>query len=159
MPRLVLASSSPRRRELLGRLALEFSVTPADIDETVRPGEDPTVYVERLAAEKAARVAAAGTVVVAADTAVVVDDEILGKPVDRGDALGMLARLSGREHQVLTAIWDVDGEEACGAYALNGLLLAAKAKGLQVRTLDVRNSGDTAGDRYRVVGYGAYALS
>ncbi len=51
------------------------------------------------------------------------------------------------------------GEEACGAYALNGLLLAAKAKGLEVRTLDVRNSGDTAGDRYRVVGYGAYALN
>lgn len=104
MPRLVLASSSPRRRELLGRLALDFSVAPADIDERVRPGEDPTVYVERLACEKAARVAATGTVVLAADTAVVVDDEILGKPVDDTDAARMLRRLSGRSHLVVTGV-------------------------------------------------------
>ncbi|HLL51928.1 MAG TPA: Maf family protein [Myxococcaceae bacterium] len=104
--RLVLASSSPRRRELLSSLGLTFEVKGADIDEAVRPGESPPAYVERLAREKAAAVAAKypGAAVLAADTSVVLEEEILGKPKDVADAERMLAALSGRGHSVLTGI-------------------------------------------------------
>jgi septum formation protein len=102
---LVLASASPRRRELLARLGLRFDVRPADIDETPHPGESPDAYVLRLAQEKAAAVAGdEGELVLAADTTVVCDGEILGKPVDDEDARRMLRLLSGREHEVLTGI-------------------------------------------------------
>jgi septum formation protein len=141
MSRLVLASGSPRRRELLARLGVEFEVVHPDIDESVRRGETPVEYVCRLAAEKADAVAAhlAGSapvagittgitpgatpgitggvdahidevdthvdaVVLAADTTVDVDGQILGKPVDRDDACSMLRTLSGRTHQVHTAV-------------------------------------------------------
>ena len=107
MTAFVLASGSPRRRELLGQLGLVFDVEPADLDESVRPGEPPAAYVERLAREKASAVRASrsGAVVLAADTSVVVDDEILGKP-GRDASLGaaMLRRLSGRTHQVMTGV-------------------------------------------------------
>lgn len=102
--RLVLASSSPRRREILGRLTDTFTVTPADIDETPRDGEAAVDYVVRLAKEKALAVAAPGTVVVGADTSVVLDGEILGKPADRADAASTLRRLAGRSHEVVTGI-------------------------------------------------------
>ncbi len=101
---LVLASSSPRRRELLGLLGLVPEVVPADIDESWRPGEQPTPHAERLAREKAAAVHRPDAVVVAADTIVVVDGDILGKPADGADAARMLARLEGRDHVVHTAM-------------------------------------------------------
>ncbi|HET9210525.1 MAG TPA: Maf family protein [Thermoanaerobaculia bacterium] len=101
---LVLASASPRRRELLGGLGLRFEVRSADVDETPHPGEEPEAYVVRLAREKAAAVARPGELVLAADTTVVVDGEILGKPVDADDARRMLRQLAGREHEVLTGI-------------------------------------------------------
>ena len=109
MPTLFLASASPRRAELLGQIAVPFQRVSASIDETPREGEEPAVYVERLALEKAQAglqrlEQAAGAVVLGADTAVVLDGRILGKPQDRADALAMLAALSGREHQVLTAV-------------------------------------------------------
>jgi septum formation protein len=100
--RVTLASRSPRRRELLAALGLELDVRPADADESVRPGEPAQAYVARVAREKA--LAVAGEVVVAADTAVVLDGEILGKPVDEADAARMLRALSGRAHEVLTAV-------------------------------------------------------
>jgi septum formation protein len=100
----VLASASPRRRELLERLGLEFDVVPADIDESVRPGEDAIGYVERLAHDKAAAVGRTGDVVIAADTTVELDGEIFGKPIDADDARRMLARLSGRTHRVHTGV-------------------------------------------------------
>jgi septum formation protein len=103
-PRLVLASSSPRRREILDRLGLAYAVAPADLDETPRPGEEPIVYVERLAAAKANAVAEPGTVVIGADTTVVLDGEILGKPTDPDDAAAMLLRISGRDHEVITGV-------------------------------------------------------
>lgn len=108
--RLILASSSPRRRELLSQLGVSFLVQGADIDESVQPGEPPARYVERLAREKAAAVAARspGALVLAADTTVVRDDEILGKPQDVADAERMLTSLAGRAHEVLTGI-AVDG--------------------------------------------------
>jgi len=102
---IVLASSSPRRREILEALGVPFRVAPADVDETPLPGEAADAFVLRLASAKAAAAAAAdGEVVIGADTAVVIDGRILGKPVDADDALAMLAALSGRAHRVLTGI-------------------------------------------------------
>jgi septum formation protein len=101
---LVLASSSPRRRELLGLLGLSFEVVPAEVDETLRGGEEPAAYAERLAREKARAVRRDGAAVIGADTIVVVDGEVLGKPRDAEEAAAMLRRLSGREHLVHTAV-------------------------------------------------------
>jgi septum formation protein len=104
-----LASGSPRRRELLQQIGVAFRVVGMAVDEAVLPGEAPLGYVERLAAAKAEagweRSRDAHEVpVLAADTAVVLDGRILGKPADREDAEGMLRQLSGRTHEVLTAI-------------------------------------------------------
>jgi len=99
---LVLASSSPRRRQLLEMLGLTVEVRPPHIVEVRRADESPRDYVERLAREKAAAVP--GTLVLAADTTVVVDGEVLEKPADEADALRMLERLAGRTHEVITAI-------------------------------------------------------
>src|SRR5258708_6674916 len=110
MIELVLASASPRRRELLERMGLVLRVAPADIDETPLPGEAPAEHVQRLAAAKCDAVFArlsdeerARAAVLAADTIVVVDADILGKPRDAADARSMLARLGGRRHTVTTA--------------------------------------------------------
>ncbi|HEX8909375.1 MAG TPA: Maf family protein [Anaeromyxobacteraceae bacterium] len=100
---LTLASQSPRRRELLEQLGLALAVRPADVDETPRPGEEARAYVLRVAQAKARAVSAPG-VVLAADTVVVLDGRILGKPRDAGDAAAMLRALSGRAHQVLTGV-------------------------------------------------------
>lgn len=99
---LTLASASPRRREMLAQLGIDLRVEPADTDETPRPGEPATDYVLRVAREKARAVR--GDVVLAADTAVVLDGAILGKPQDDGDARQMLRALSGRAHHVLTGV-------------------------------------------------------
>ena len=101
-PPLVLASSSPRRRQLLEMLGLSVVVRPPHIEEVRGPGEAPRQYVERLAREKAAAVA--GELVLAADTTVVVDGDVLEKPADAADALRMLERLAGRTHDVITAV-------------------------------------------------------
>jgi septum formation protein len=103
-PRVVLASQSPRRRELLRLIGIPHDVRPADIDETYLPGEQPRAHAERLAREKAQRVAESGAVVIGSDTIVVVDGDVLGKPVDEADAARMLRRLSGRTHVVMTAV-------------------------------------------------------
>ena len=104
--RLVLASSSPRRRELLTSAGFKFDVVEADIDERVQPDEDPELYVRRMAVEKAeaVRARADGRTILSADTIVVVDGDVLGKPADDERAVDMLTRLSGREHEVLTAV-------------------------------------------------------
>jgi septum formation protein len=103
--RLVLASQSPRRRELLASAGIEAEVRVAAVDEGVRPGERASDYVRRLAREKAEAVPAApGEIVLAADTAVVLADEILGKPLDDEDARRMLRALSGRTHFVVTGV-------------------------------------------------------
>ena len=103
---LILASASPRRRELLQQIGVQFRVQVADIDETPQAGETPAAYVARLALGKAQKVAAAnpGCVVLGSDTTVVLDDEILGKPENDADAACMLATLAGRRHQVMTAV-------------------------------------------------------
>jgi len=103
--RLVLASGSPRRRELLAAAGFSFDVVAVDVDETRRPGEDPSVYVERLARTKAlAAVPQNDRVVIGADTVVVVGGDVLGKPRDAEDAGRMLRLLSGRAHEVLTGV-------------------------------------------------------
>ena len=102
---VVLASGSPRRRELLDQLGIVFSVRAADIDESVLEGEDPVTYVARLSREKAAAVPVdTGTLVIAADTTVDVDGTILGKPADPAEARSMLAAMSGRRHHVHTGV-------------------------------------------------------
>jgi septum formation protein len=99
--KVILASASPRRKELLELAGVQCSVRPANIDESQRPGESATTYTVRLAEEKAATVTDDGPVL-AADTVVVVDGEFLGKPTDRGDARRMLRLLSATTHQVVT---------------------------------------------------------
>ena len=99
---LILASSSPRRRLLLDMLRIEFEVRPSNIPEIRQPGETPVGYTERLAREKAQFVA--GSLVLGADTTVVLEDHVFEKPADAGDALQMLRRLQGRTHQVITSV-------------------------------------------------------
>ena len=104
--RVILASSSPRRRELLTLVGIPHEVMPADIDESYTPGETPAAHAERLARTKAGVVAARHptAVTIGADTVVVVDGELLGKPRDPWEARRMLARLGGRTHTVYTAV-------------------------------------------------------
>ena len=104
--RLILASASPRRAELLRAAGIHFDVLIANVDESVRPGETPAQHVARLAEEKALRVLpeAGNRPVLGADTVVVVDGEILGKPADAADARRMLRTLAGRQHQVMTGV-------------------------------------------------------
>lgn len=102
---IILASGSPRRRELLGLFGHPFQVHPADIDETMDPAKKPFDEVARLSREKALAVPReAGDIVVAADTIVVCDDKILGKPKSEEEAKAMLRLLSGRAHQVMTGV-------------------------------------------------------
>ena len=105
---LILASASPRRADLLRTAGFEFTTRIVDIDEQVRPGETPAMYVRRLAAEKSFAASksseAAASIVLGADTAVVVDGEVLGKPRDAADAERMLHLLRGREHDVITGV-------------------------------------------------------
>jgi septum formation protein len=103
--RLVLASQSPRRLELLASVGVQAEVRPSRADESVHPGEDPTAYVRRVARDKAVAVPCGrGEIVLAADTAVVLGREILGKPADAEDARRMLRSLSGSTHVVLTGV-------------------------------------------------------
>ena len=104
--KLILASGSPRRKELLEQIGVLFQVHSADIDESVLPGESPQSYVARLSEEKALAVLQhyPDKVVLAADTSVVVEDQILGKPADTQDAIDTLKMLAGQNHQVLTGV-------------------------------------------------------
>lgn len=112
LPRLILASTSPRRSEILRAVGWPFESCPVDIDEARQPGEKAATYVQRLAVEKAQTAAGArfaGSTIIGADTVVVIDEEILGKPRDEDDARRMLRQLSGQWHKVLTGIALVNG--------------------------------------------------
>jgi septum formation protein len=155
-PRVILASQSPRRRELLALVGIPHEVRPADIDETYRPGEPPRDHTERLAREKAVAIAAAepDALVIGSDTIVVVDGDVLGKPADAPDAERMLARLSGRTHVVMTGV----------AVAWHGVTRSAVEEvdvafhPLSAREIDeyvaTREPMDKAG-AYGIQGYGA----
>ena len=104
-PSLILASSSPRRKKILETMGLAFAVISADVDESLREDESAADMVVRLAVAKTAAIAAQpGQIIIGADTAVVLNEKIFGKPVDAGDALRMLLELSGRTHQVMTGV-------------------------------------------------------
>lgn len=113
---IYLASKSPRRRELLQQIQLEFECVDVDIPEHVQPGEPAEEYVRRIALEKAqagySALQDANARVLGADTTVVIDDQVLGKPKNREDALQILRRLSGRTHQVLTAVALIESSSA-----------------------------------------------
>ncbi|HEV8235570.1 MAG TPA: Maf family protein [Gemmatimonadaceae bacterium] len=101
---VVLASQSPRRRDLLTLVGIAHEVRPANIDESYLAGEAPRAHAERLARGKAAAISAPDAVTIGSDTIVVIDGEVLGKPRDETDAARMLSRLSGRSHTVVTAV-------------------------------------------------------
>ncbi len=111
-PELVLASASPRRAALLAQVGIECSIRPSDIDESVIPNESPRDYVERLALAKARAAAVSpDTVVLGADTIVVLDGRILGKPESKEQGCKMLIQLSNRTHEVLTGVAVVCGDQ------------------------------------------------
>ena len=154
--RVILASASPRRRDLLTMIGIAHEVIPADVDETYRAGEVPREHAERLAREKASALAARApeAVIIAADTIVVVDGDVLGKPQDADEAVRMLRRLAGRAHTVFTAV-----AVARGAQMLSGV----EEVGVTFRPLDdatirsyvaTREPMDKAG-AYGIQGYGA----
>ncbi len=113
--KLILASGSPRRKELLEQLGLTFTISIPDLDETPRPAEDPVVYVRRVALAKALAVEAPDdALVIAADTTVEIDGDILAKPFDAEEAARMLAQLSGRTHRVHTGVALRRGDDRAG---------------------------------------------
>jgi septum formation protein len=153
---VILASQSPRRRELLTLVGILHTVRPADIDESLLPGERPVPHAERLARAKAHTLAARHpeAVVIAADTIVVLDGEILGKPRDADDAEATLGRLSGRTHRVFTAIAvarDGRTESAVEAVDVTFRSLTHREIAEYVRTGEPM---DKAG-AYGIQGYGA----
>jgi len=172
VPPLVLASASPRRAEYLGMLGLEFEVLSADIDETLFDGEQADAHVERLAREKAStvRIQRPKALVLAGDTVVVLDDTILGKPVDADAAEAMLLLLSGRTHTVASglALALPDGRilsgvsrtdvsfrsfsaETARQYVATGEPLD-KAGSYGIQGVGAALVGDIRGDYYTVVG-------
>jgi septum formation protein len=155
MSRLVLASASPRRRELLAQIGLDFDVRPADIDESPRAEEAPLDYVRRLSAEKAAAVeASADELVIAADTTVVIDGCILGKPVDDDDARRMLRLLSARTHEVLTGVTIRLGDDVLTAASTTGVTFVEVTDELMEWYVGLGEPADKAG-AYAIQGAGA----
>jgi septum formation protein len=155
-PKVVLASASPRRREHHARLGLAFEVAPADVDETPRAGEAPDDYVARVAADKAAVAVGRHPAVriVAADTTVAVDGDILGKPEDDADARRMLERLGGRRHQVLTGTQVIDPAGRVSARVVEtGVVFRALGAGAIDRYVASREWDGKAG------AYGAQGLA
>ena len=153
-PRVVLASASPRRRDLLRLIGISHDVRPADIDETYRPHEQPAPHAERLAREKALAAHAPEAVVIGSDTIVVVDGDVLGKPADRDDAARMLRRLSGRSHVVMTAVavaWE--GRVASGVEEV-GVTFRDLSDDDIARYIATGEPMDKAG-AYGIQGYGA----
>lgn len=127
---LYLASRSPRRSELLARLGVAFGVLDLDVPEVRAPGEPPADYVRRVAREKAGAgllkvVGSPDAVVLAADTEVVLGDEVFGKPRDPADAADMLRRLSGRTHEVLSSVWLVAADREVQAMSVSEVVFAA----------------------------------
>lgn len=153
-PRVILASASPRRRELLSLIGLEHDVRPADVDETFVAGESPRVYADRLARAKALAAASPDVVAIGCDTIVVVDGDVLGKPRDAADAARMLRLLSGRQHLVMTAV----------AVAFDGRIVSDVVPvGVTFRSLSPAEIADYIGTgepmdkagAYGIQGYGA----
>lgn len=153
-PHVILASQSPRRRELLTLIGIPHEVRPADIDETYLPGEIPRAHAERLARGKAAAVDVPDAVVIGSDTIVVVDGDVLGKPRDRAHAAEMLRRLSGRSHVVMTGVAVRWGGQIVSGVEEVGVTFRALNDDEIERYIDTREPMDKAG-AYGIQGYGA----
>jgi len=149
---LTLASSSPRRRQLLEMLGMTVRVVPPNIPEIRRPVETPVDYVERLAREKA--LAVTGRLVLGADTTVVVRDEVLEKPVDTPDALRMLRKLQGRTHQVVTSVALVADEAIHQATDVTNVVFRRMEESFLEAYVATGEPMDKAG-AYGIQGYGA----
>jgi septum formation protein len=154
--RVILASQSPRRRELLTLVGIEHEVRPADVDESALPGERPAPHAERLARAKAETLARAhpDALVIAADTIVVIDGEILGKPRDVPHAAAMLRRLSGREHTVFTAVACARGRAVASSVEQVGVRFRPLADEEIAAYVATGEPMDKAG-AYGIQGYGA----
>lgn len=162
MGALFLASASPRRRELLAQIGVPFSLVSVSVDETPSPTESPEAYVERVARDKAL----AGLVslggrdgcVLGADTSVVLDQHILGKPADRADGLAMLAALSGRTHRVMTAV-ALASRSACEVrVVISEVTFRTIDEAEAERYWDSGEPADKAGG-YAIQGWGAVFVS
>lgn len=147
--RLILASSSPRRAHLMQQLDLQFQAISPDVDETRRPDEPAGVYVERVARDKARAVAGEGLIVVAADTAVVHDGHVLGKPAHPEEARTMLRRLQGDLHEVFT------GVAVAGSGEIESLVDVTKVKMLPMTDTEISDYVDSGEPMDKA---GAYAL-
>ncbi|MBM7061558.1 septum formation inhibitor Maf [Pseudomonas sp. UL073] len=162
MATLYLASGSPRRRELLAQIGVPFRPLSLDIDERALPAEAPHAYVERLALAKAAagwaQLGDADAVVLGADTAVVLDGRILGKPLDRADALATLAALSGREHEVLTAVALVGAQHRAARVVGSRVIFRALSSAEIAAYWDTGEPADKAGS-YGIQGLAAIFVS
>lgn len=153
MRRLILASASPRRRELLAQIGYTFDVHPAQVNEDSRPGEDPISYVIRLARDKAQAVYAElndpDAVVLGADTTVTLDGQILVKPVDPADATRMLRMLSGRTHRVITGV---------AVATAKGIEVAAEVTGVQFASFGEAEIADYVATGEPMDKAGAYGI-
>jgi len=153
-PRIVLASASPRRRELLALIGIQHEVLPANIDESYLAGETVREHPERLAREKASAIHAPDAVTVGSDTIVVVDGDVLGKPRDRQHAAEMLRRLEGRSHTVMTGVavrWR--GQVVSGLEEV-GVTFRSLTDAEIARYIDTGEPMDKAG-AYGIQGFGA----
>lgn len=153
---VILASQSPRRRQLLELVGIRHDVRPADIDESVSQGELPERYAERLAREKARTVAAndSSALVIGADTIVVIDELILGKPKDVSDAERMLAMLSGRTHTVMTAVAVCHGDRIASSVEIVDVTFVPLDEN-QIREYVATGEPMDKAGAYGIQGYGA----
>jgi nucleoside triphosphate pyrophosphatase len=155
-PRVILASASPRRRELLSLVGIPHVVEPADIDESYRDGEEAAEHAERLAREKASTIVASNpdAIVIAADTIVVIEGLVLGKPRDEADAERMLAMLAGQTHVVLTAVAVARGERMRSGVESVRVTFRPLTRARIRAYIATREPMDKAGS-YGIQGYGA----
>jgi septum formation protein len=151
-PFVILASASPRRQELLGQIGVSFQTVVPDVDETPRENESADAFVERLAVEKArnglllaSELGMTNAPVLGADTCIVFDGEILGKPVDRDHGIAMLARLAGHSHEVLTGVALVDASREQHAISRNRVTFAPMTPDEIAAYWDTGEAADKAG--------------
>jgi septum formation protein len=154
VPMITLASSSPRRAELLRAAGFQLRIEPSDIDEAREPDEAAAVYVMRLARSKAAASKESSGLVVGADTVVVINGEILGKPRDEADAESMLSRLSGQWHDVLTGVAVINGARAASDLEMTRVKFAQLSPDEVRWYIDTGEAFDKAG-AYAIQGRGA----
>lgn len=154
---IILASGSPRRRQLLEQLGLSFTVQSSDVDESVEPGLSPAAMVEQLSLRKGQAVAervGPDSLVLAADTVVALEDAVLGKPQDQAKAVSMLTSLSGKTHQVYTGVTLLGGGRRVTEHETTAVTFRSLSREEIVAYVDTGEPMDKAG-AYGIQGYGA----